>query len=132
MSDFHTKYNSIILTIPEVLFYYRKITSSLSASKQSLVGMQNKIRYIKKNLKLRRAGKEEINFISYMESFTLYERIKYYFMDSSAYFYRKAGFLYVQKKYLGFLIYITLSAILNPFYIINKLKSNILGNTNGN
>ena len=126
MSDFYTENNCTIITIPEVLFYYRKITSSLSASKLSLIGMQNKIRFIKRNLKLRRAGKEEIDFIAYMKSFTLCEKLKYYFIDNSAFYYRKAGFLYVRGSYLGFLFHISLSAILNPFYIIDKLKSNVL------
>jgi glycosyltransferase involved in cell wall biosynthesis len=125
MSDFYTS-GKVMLTIPEVLFYYRKSTSSLSASKESLIAMQNKIRYIKRNLKRRRAGGGDLFFVDYMDSLTILEKIKNYFKDASAYYYRKAGFSYVEKSYIVFTYYMILSVMLNPLYIIDKVKSNFL------
>lgn len=114
-----------MITVPKVLFYYRKNTSSLSASKDSLIAMQNKIRFIKTNLKRRRQNIEELTFIQFMENQTSKDKLKNWFKDMSAHYYRKAGFLYVEKKYFSFLLNITLSVILNPFYLIDKINNNI-------
>jgi len=127
MSDFY-KEGKVMLTIPEVLFYYRKNTSSLSASKDSLIAMQTKIRYIKTNLKRRRKGKQDLTFLEYLETISLSEKIKNYFKDNSAFYYRQAGFLYVNRAYLQFLYYMTLSVIYNPLYIVDKFKSNFKRN----
>ena len=124
MSDFY-KDGKIMITIPEVLFYYRKNTSSLSASKDNLIAMQTKIRFIKKNLKRRRSNQEDLTFIEFIESLSLKEKFLNSLKDLSAFHYRKAGFLYVEKKYLGFLLNLSYSVILNPMYIIDKFKSNI-------
>jgi GT2 family glycosyltransferase len=124
MSDFY-KDGKIMITIPEVLFYYRKNTSSLSASKDSLIAMQTKIRFIKTNLKRRRNNKQDITFIEFLESLSLKEKFLNSLKDLSAFHYRKAGFLYVEKKYLGFILNITYSVLLNPMYIVDKFKSNI-------
>ena len=124
MSDFY-KDGKIMITIPEVLFYYRKNTSSLSASKDSLIAMQTKIRFIKTNLKRRRNNKQDITFIEFLESLSLKEKFLNSLKDLSAFHYRKAGFLYVEKKYLGFLLNLFYSIILNPMYIVDKFKSNI-------
>jgi len=124
MSDFYSS-GKIMLTIPEVLFYYRKDTSSLSASKESLIAMQTKIRYIKTNLKRRRNGEEDLTFLEYIKTIKLSQKPKNYFKDNSAFYYRKAGFLYVNKSYLRFLYFITFSIVLNPSYIVDKFKSNI-------
>ena len=125
MSDFYID-NKIMITIPEVLFFYRKNTHSLSASKDSLFAMQNKIRYIKFNLKRRRSGKLDIDFIDYMVSLSDKEKKQNYKKDISAYYYRKAGFLYVNKSYLKFASNIIRSIFYNPSYIIDKVKSNFL------
>lgn len=127
MSDLYIS-GKVMLTIPEVLFYYRKDTSSLSASKESLVAMQHKMRYIKQNLKLRRMKKKELLFLDYMDSLRPLEKVENYFKDSSAFYYRNAGFSYVEKSYFSFIYYMTLSVILNPLYIIAKIKSNFIRN----
>ena len=60
--------------------------------------MQNKIRFIKTNLKRRRQNIEELTFIQFMENQTSKDKLKNWFKDMSAHYYRKAGFLYVEKK----------------------------------
>lgn len=123
MSDFYIS-GKVMLTLPEVLFYYRKSKSSLSASTESLVAMQNKIRYIKHNIKRRRSGKEDVLFVDYMSSRSLSEKVKNFPKDTSVFYYKRAGFLYLDKQYLSFLYYISLSVILNPNYIVEKFNSN--------
>ena len=122
MSDLYAS-GKVMLTIPEVLFYYRKNTSSLSASKESLIAMQNKLRYIKENLKRRRVGKEEVFFVDYMNSLRSLEKVKNHFKDTSAFYYRNAGFAYVEKSYLSFVYFMMISIIFHPPYIINKIKN---------
>lgn len=125
MSDFYA-FGKVMLTIPEVLFYYRKNTSSLSASKDSLIAMQNKIRYIKTNIKRRRKGLEDLYFIDYMDSLSKSQKIKHFFVDNSAFYYRQAGFSYVNKRYFSFIYNMLLSILLNPKYLVVKIKSNFL------
>lgn len=125
MSDFYND-NKVMISIPEVLFYYRKNTSSISASKESLFAMQAKIRYIKFNLKRRRLGLEDVDFTDYISSITEKNKKRNFKIDISAYYYRKAGFLYVNKSYLKFLYYMVSSFIYNPSYIVDKIKSNFL------
>ena len=125
MSDFYIE-NKIMITIPEVLFYYRKNTNTLSASKESLFAMQEKIRYIKFNLKRRRSGLSDINFTDYIASLTDKDKKGNLNKDNSAYFYRKAGFLFVNKSYVSFIYYLGCSFLYNPSYIVDKIKSNFL------
>lgn len=125
MSDFYIE-NKIMITIPKVLFYYRKNTNTLSASKESLFAMQDKIRYIKFNLKRRRAGLLDIDFTDYISSLTDEDKKENYYKDTSAYYYRQAGFLFVNKSYLSFTYYMACSILYNPSYIVDKIKSNFL------
>src|SRR5690606_13049877 len=108
MSDLYAE-GKYMITIPEVLFYYRKNTNTLSSSKESLIAMQNRIRYIKHNLKRRRKRQKDITFIEFMDSIDEKDRQKFYKKDISAYYYREAGFNYVNRNYIKFLSNITLS-----------------------
>ncbi len=125
MSDLYID-GKYMITLPEVLFFYRKDTSSLSGSKDSLFAMQNKIRYIKTNIKRRRKGLEDIDFINYMEGISNSRKIKNFFLDNSAFYYRQAGFSYVNKNYIAFIYFLILSIVFNPKYIVVKFKSNFL------
>lgn len=125
MSDFYVD-NKIMISIPKVLFYYRKNTNTLSASKDSLFAMQNKIRYIKFNLKRRRSGKFDIDFTDYLASLGEKEKKQNHKKDISAYYFREAGFLYVNKSYVKFLYNMLQSVFYNPSYIVDKVKSNFL------
>ncbi len=125
MSDLYLE-DKYMITLPEVLFYYRKDTTSLSGSKVGLFAMQNKIRYIKVNIKRRRKNMEDLSFIDYMDTLSMGQKIKNFFLDNSAFYYRQAGFSYVNKHYLFFIYYMLLSVLLNPNYILVKFKSNFL------
>jgi len=125
MSDFY-KDDKYMITIPEVLFYYRKNTSSLSSSRTNLFAMQGKIRYVKFNLKRRRKGLGDITYIEYANSEEVKNKKSNFYKDISAYYYRQAGFYFVKKSYLKFIINMILSFRYNPKYILNKVKYNII------
>lgn len=121
MSDFYSdgKYQ---LVIPEVLFRYRKMPTSMSSNGSA---MNLRMRHIKSNLKRRRHGKPELTFTDYVTSQTWWEKLKYAYADWSQGFYKNAGFYYLKKKYLRFLIYLGCAAMFNPCYFLQKMRHNV-------
>ena len=125
MSDFYVdgKYMKIL---PEVLYYYRKRAGSLSVAKYTQYAMSLKIKFIKRNLKLRRTGKKEIEFITFLSNRTICEKIQDKRQFYSEYFYRKAAFAFAERKYFSVALNLPVSCLLNPRYLIDKLCANIL------
>ena len=121
MSDFY-KEGKYMLVIPEILLNYRKMNSSMSVNVHA---MNMRMRHIKKNLKLRRAGKREQKFIDYLLRLTLREKIIYAYQDWATNFYKRAGFYYIQKDYLRFIFFFFCTGIFYPKYLLQKFKKNI-------
>ena len=121
MSDFF-KEGKYMLVLPEVLFKYRKIPSSMSANG---IAMNMRMRHIKCNLKRRRRGEAEYTFIDYLSSLTPWQRMKYAYSDWSQGFYKQAGFHYMKKNYLRFLLNFGCAALFNPSYFLQKMKHNV-------
>ena len=121
MSDFY-KEGKYIIVVPEVLFQYRKMASSMSANG---LAMSMRMRHIKCNLKRRRRGEAEYTFIDYLSSLTPWQRMKYAYSDWSQGFYKQAGFHYMKKKYLRFLLNFGCAALFNPGYFLQKMKHNV-------
>lgn len=121
MSDFY-KEGKYIIVLPEVLFQYRKMPSSMSANGHA---MSMRMRHIKCNLKRRRAGSDELTFIDYMATLSRWQKIKYAYEDWGQNFYKQAGFHYLQKNYFRFLWNIGCAALLVPGYFLQKIKNNI-------
>ena len=122
MSDFY-KDGKYIVVIPEVLFQYRKMPSSMSANGHA---MSMRMRHIKCNLKRRRAGLKELSFISYLASLTLWQKMKYGYEDWGQNFYKQAGFHYLQKNYFCFFWNICCAALFTPGYFFQKIINNII------
>tara|TARA_B100001094_G_C18195160_1_gene810284 strand:+ start:2445 stop:3425 length:981 start_codon:yes stop_codon:yes gene_type:complete len=59
--------NKYMLTIPDVLYSYRKTTSSVSSSRDRMI---YRMAHIKNNLKLVKANKDEISFGDFMSNLT--------------------------------------------------------------
>ena len=121
MSDFY-KEGKYMLVLPEVLFKYRKIPSSMSANGKA---MNMRMRHIKCNLKRRRRGEAEYTFIDYLASLAPWQRMKYAYSDWSQGFYKQAGFHYMKKNYLRFFLNFGCSALFNPSYFLQKMKHNV-------
>lgn len=126
MSDFYSdgKYMKIL---PKVLYYYRKRTGSLSSSKCTQYAMSLKIKFIKHNLKRRRAGENEIEFTDFLSNRTVWEKFHDKRQFYSEYFYRKAAFAFAEHKYFRAVLNLPASILLNPKYLIDKFHANILG-----
>lgn len=123
MSDFAFQEESMIV-VPKVLYYYRKRSNSLSAPKEKQYAMSLKIKYIKENLKRRRRNEEELTFIEYLDSLTSKEQKKYKRGFYAEYYYRKAAFAFVDKKFLMIVPWLITSLACNPVYLIQKFTAN--------
>lgn len=121
MSDFYTE-GKYMVVIPEVLFRYRKMSTSMSANGRA---MSMRMRHIKCNLKRRRRGEVELSFIDYLASLTTWQKVKYAYSDWSQNFYKQAGFHYMQKHYLRFIWYYGCAAVFNLGYFLQKMRYNI-------
>lgn len=121
MSDFY-KEGKYMLVLPEVLFRYRKIPTSMSANGNA---MNMRMRHIKCNLKRRRRGEVELSFIDYLASLSTWQKVKYAYSDWSQNFYKQAGFHYMQKHYLRFIWYYGCAAVFNLGYFMQKMRYNI-------
>jgi glycosyltransferase involved in cell wall biosynthesis len=109
------------LTIPEVLFRYRKPPGSLSTKNLKL--MQLKMRWIKDCMIRRRNGRAERSLAEFIASRSLRERLNDWRSDKAAAFYKAAGFSYASRHYLRLGLYLLLTAAVSPKLIRQKLKT---------
>ena len=123
MSDLYTE-GKVMLILPEVLYYYRKTMGSLSAPKEKQFAMMQKIKYIKVNLKRRRAGQPEITFCDFLDSQTQKEKDTDQKLFKGEYYYRKAAFAFAEKRYYSVPIPLLLALINNPKHVLQKLRLN--------
>lgn len=125
MSDFYIdgKYMKIL---PKILYLYRKRTGSLSAAKNTQYAMSLKIKFIKHNLKLRRAGESEINFTEFLSNRTVWDKMNDKRQFYSEYFYRKAAFAFAEHQYFRAVLNLPASILLDPKYLCDKFRANIL------
>ncbi|MCB2080982.1 MAG: glycosyltransferase family 2 protein [Novosphingobium sp.] len=120
MSDFGAQ-GHYFLTLPEVLFRYRKPLDSLSTRNLSL--MQIKMRWIKDCLRRRRAGQPERTLANFIASRTAWQRFSDWRGDEAAGFYKRAGFAYARRNFLALGLYLALAGVLSPKLIRQKIAS---------
>lgn len=120
MSDLYTDGKAIVV-LPEVLMRYRKHDQGLSASS---FNMTLRIRHIKSNLLLRRAGYADQSFVNFYKSLTLKDIDKIRRTSESADCFRNASFFLKKGKLFKFIKNILLSFIIEPKYLWQKLKNN--------
>lgn len=122
MSDFYVQ-GLYFLVITDVLFGYRKHASSVSSSS---VAMNQRMRHIKNNLKLRRSGLKDLTFIQYLSSISTLDNIKNTIHDKATNHYKMAGFHYMKKSYIQFLLNLIAAMFLSPKYVWRKINNNLL------
>ncbi len=119
MSDFYTEGKAFI-TIPKVLYYYRK-SESLSSNHFNMI---LKMRYTKTNLLRRRAGEKEVSFIDFYKGLTPKE-LRSYRRDAKAADSLRNGVFYLKRKNLIKAVWlIAMSVWYKPSYLFDKLKHN--------
>lgn len=120
MSDLYVEGKAIVV-VPEVLLHYRKHSQSMSASN---INMSLRMKHIKRNLKLRRAGKPELSFIDFMATITPEELAKIK-RDTENGDRLRNGVMLISKGNIikgGYLV--VRSIIGNPKYFWQKIKAN--------
>ena len=121
MSDFY-KEGKAIITIPEVLYHYRK-SDGLSSNHFNMI---IKMRYTKRNLLLRREGKKELTFIEFYESLSKKEMraLKH---DAKAADSLRNGVFYLKRKNIFKGAWEIMKSIYyRPGYIFDKLRHNFI------
>ena len=73
---------------------------------------------------MRRQGKEEITFIDFIKGLTKKEKKQIKRGFYAEYYYRKAAFGFVEKKYIMILPWIVISFVLKPGYLLQKAAAN--------
>ena len=121
MSDFY-KDGKAIVTIPEVLYYYRK-GSGLSSNSFNMI---IKMRYTKANLLRRRNSEKELTFIEFKDSLSP-DELKKMEKDAMAADALRQGYYALKKgRIFTFIGKIATSICNNPGYIVDKFKHNVL------
>lgn len=120
MSDLY-KDGKYIITIPEVLYSYRKGNTGLSSN---AVAMSLKMKFIKKNLKLRRAYHNELTFTDFMKTVSEIELLELEKNAKAGYYLRNGFFLLKEYKIIKGFYYISKSVFMNPKQFWQKIKAN--------
>lgn len=123
MSDFYND-GKIILTLPEVLFYYRKNTNTLSTGFAKSRAMGQKLMYIKANQLRRRSHLSELKFNEFWNSLGVWKKFDFERRNLGSYFYRQACFAWVQKNFFRCAIYLIAAGLTAPLYPLEKYRSN--------
>lgn len=122
MSDLYIEGKAIIV-IPEVLSQYRKMPHTASTN---TIGIIIKIKYVKSNLLKRRSGEKEITFVEFYNSITPLQMKKIKREAGASVMLREGAFALRSRRIFTAIHKILYSIWLNPFYIIQKIKNNIV------
>ncbi|MFI3321287.1 MAG: glycosyltransferase family 2 protein [Rikenellaceae bacterium] len=120
MSDLYVE-EKYIISIPKVLYLYRKSNSGLSSN---AIYMTLKMRYVKQNLKLRRADKSEISYVEFLGSVSD-DDLKKLETEAKSGYYLRNGVMKLRKLSLILgVYYIIKSFTISPKYFWQKVKAN--------
>ncbi len=120
MSDLYTE-GKYMITIPEVLYSYRKTGLGLSSNR---LLMMLKIKFVKFNLKRRRRGQEEITFTDFLNSYSKEEMALLEKEAEVATLLGNGAFLFNSGKRIKGLKLILHSFVKDPSYLWQKLLAN--------
>lgn len=123
MSDFFAE-GKLMVTLPEVLFFYRKNTNSLSTGFSKARAMGQKMMYIKANQLRRRAGLPELRFDEYWRTLNRWKKFQFERRNLGAFLYREACFAYVRRNFIRCGIRLLGGVLCSPGYPVEKYKAN--------
>lgn len=121
LSDLYTK-GKVIVTIPKVLYLYRKADTPSTNHFNMII----KMRFVKKNLLLRRRGEKEMTFIEFMNSMSEREMRKLE-KDSLAADCLRNGVFYLKSGVWMKGIWTLMKSVwYQPLYIVDKINANYI------
>ncbi|MFI3294748.1 MAG: glycosyltransferase family 2 protein [Rikenellaceae bacterium] len=120
MSDLY-EMGKYMITIPEVLYSYRKTGLGLSSNRLNMI---LKMKFVKTNLKRRRAGGTELSFVDFLDNITPKEQSKLERDATIATLVSNGIFLCQRGRIVRGGYYIIKSICMNPRYFWQKLKAN--------
>lgn len=123
MSDLYRE-GYYMITLPKVLYSYRKTKGSLSTGNERQRIMNYKIAYIKANLKRRREGKEDLTYTEYFSALTKKEKKKIEREFKSTYYFRNAAFSLTERRYVQMTKNLCLAFFSSPKIVLQKMKAN--------
>lgn len=119
LSDLYKEVKYII-TLPEVLYKYRKV-DGLSSNHYYMI---LKMDFVKVNLLRRRSNEKELTFIEFLDSISERQKRKY-LRDASAADSLRNGVFYLKNKNFGKGVFLILKSIFTkPTYLFDKIISN--------
>ncbi len=121
MSDLY-KQGKAIVVLPEVLYQYRKAGGLSSSSYNMII----KMRYVKKNLLLRRKGEHEVNFITFLNQLSEADKTEYKRYANAADSLRNGIFYLRNHSFVKGLWLICKSIYYKPSYLYDKIIQNFL------
>lgn len=122
MSDLYVDRKAIVV-IPEVLCHYRKHQKAMSSNS---LGMILRMKHIKRNVKARRNGGQDISFVQFLDNISktdmrkLKQEAEAADAFRSAYYDLKALHIFTGMKLL------CCAVVKNPKYVYNKITKNLL------
>lgn len=123
MSDLYRE-GYYMITLPKVLYFYRKTKGSLSTGKERQRIMNYKIAYIKTNLKRRRENKEDLTYSEYLSALSRKEKKKIEREFKSAYYFRNAAFAVAERSYFQMTKNLCLAFLSSPKIVFQKMRAN--------
>jgi len=127
MSDFYSE-DKWMKVVPEVLYFYRKISGSLSSGFKKSRAMGQKIKYIKSNQLRRRAGLPEEKFDIFWQRQSLFYKLNFERINAGSFLYRSACFSWIEKHFLRTVLYLLAAGLIAPEYPLEKYRSNFKKN----
>ncbi len=120
MSDLYVE-GKYMITIPEVLYSYRKTGLGLSSNR---LLMMLKMKFVKINLKRRRRGDGEISFNEFLNSYTKQDMLNLEKEAEVATLLGNGAFLFNSGRILEGMKLVLLSFIKDPSYLWQKILAN--------
>ncbi|MCD8155630.1 MAG: hypothetical protein LUF78_13280 [Clostridiales bacterium] len=125
MSDLYVS-GYYMLTIPKVLYYYRKTQSSLSTGREKQLVMNYKMAYVKHNLKRRRQGLKDNRYIEFEEGLSEKEHRKIKKNSDAGYYYRQGAFDLIQHRFAKGGALLLRSFVTEPKYVLQKVSAGFI------
>jgi len=117
----------VILSLPKYLFYYR-IHADADSSKNFMF-QRKKTHFANLNMERRRLKKQEVDYIKFCNQYwgSAVYRLPRMWRNYAKYYYKQAGVSHLEKNYMLVLLFITISMLINPIFVLKRISTHLLG-----